>query len=1444
MALRPLIVVSAFTWMGVKADDGLSDFSNNLASDIAPLLVLFGDSMTKQYLSESTTPVDYFIFAMAPIGILTTMISTIRVCGHLPLRAFVGKSQEGEGVVEADLCTSTNADVCELFNRGGIARVLGSPSILEVVLVRKHGQNSDERVTELNLSQHYFSTHVPAVSDWERVQGSSSGPFAPNPNLSLNIGIKKQPDWVFWTIASVGFVLQGGILALAAVGVWVLHWEVSNSATTSSRTYAPIMFITGSILMCSGMWGCAALIGQTTRETRFERNKPSSTAQCSQLIWLQPGPQVIGDQIFYPFAHLETPENPIRIWTSSIKISDRRFETYTYFAVLAVLIGYIMQFIGLRGLKAWVALAQLGATVVMSILRGVLRMKRLQRDDNRLVKISQVVEGHELDWLAFEVSKRVAKDELFGHVLGVAEQDTASYSQGSDTADFPRKDHSFHVPGKILSQSEEEKLLLSSSPVKAEEHHYPLSFLEVLLIRQRLADLTGHLSLGLSSDSNHQDWKVERVNVRAKALRLSSCMGQISENLFRKNPPKSKPTLRLKTALRIQHSVGINDYKESIHIDLEKLSQFTQNNWRVDSARVEAVLGLWVWSMISDTRIQRTGHSSAVVPETRSELARIVSSRARDPGKGGVAFGEGEMNLWFGFDGVQFKNTTLILSKGERGGLLGPRESSSFEDGWEPRERWQPTVRRRFLGWNVVHRLSEENGGLDSEIAAKETAELRVQVIPVTALSLVDMCAQELFVNLALALTAHVPIAKADVTESGGTIQLEHPVVTELVNAFVENGLGSHADGLLCVVPALWHQLCPSDNAMLSSMSERADSYRRQEQWSRAEVMLRDACKRYSPRHQKEEATQDGRGPGWQSTQMSQEPFSTTTNLFGSALRATAELYRWSLSKSSAERISFGSSGIQWLCEHYAEIARGHNGVREILMCYEEIRRRICDDSSRRDTLQDAASTHKLLVEALRGRSRMETLFQLCFVAIGDFGSRILQPVLPLAVSNQWREVVGVLLEMKAGLDGQDGEGRTALSYYSEQGDLAGLETMISLGAFLDRPDGMMRTPIHWAAIRGHTGTIEVILHDGRADINRRDKDGRTPLSCACEGGIDASVIRRLIEAGADIEAKDDSHRTPLSWASKMGHMSVVRELIDHKADIDSTSGWPLKEQDGVDENGELVPVFTPDLGWTPLAAAAARGHLDIVRLLAERGARLDVVTSAHGRPVKLACRNGHEAVALYLVEKGWRSTPEEMIWAAEGGCLAVARLLLERGADVNAAAPPHEPMAPLTVAAYFDREHVVRFLLENEAYTEARSWNERTPLHLAARMGRAAVARLLVENGAKVDATDDTGETPLSYSADGGFQDIVRMLLGAGAKIDTRDCKGRSALWKAAEKGHNVVAQLLLDAGADANMQDDWGISPVSIATKKGHNVIAELLGEKLGSGRVLTIGTGRSAA
>ena len=67
------------------------EFSNNLFSDLAPLLTLFGEQVTKQFLSMSLGWEDTVLLAMGPLGIVTVIISAIRVGGVKKLKALVGR---------------------------------------------------------------------------------------------------------------------------------------------------------------------------------------------------------------------------------------------------------------------------------------------------------------------------------------------------------------------------------------------------------------------------------------------------------------------------------------------------------------------------------------------------------------------------------------------------------------------------------------------------------------------------------------------------------------------------------------------------------------------------------------------------------------------------------------------------------------------------------------------------------------------------------------------------------------------------------------------------------------------------------------------------------------------------------------------------------------------------------------------------------------------------------------------------------------------------------------------------------------------------------------------------------------------------------------------------------------------------------------------------------
>lgn len=76
--------------LGTNSRDA-TDFISSLATAVGPLLILFGELAIKQFLSVSLGWTDSILLAMGPIGIITVVVSTIRVSGHRWLKIVTGR---------------------------------------------------------------------------------------------------------------------------------------------------------------------------------------------------------------------------------------------------------------------------------------------------------------------------------------------------------------------------------------------------------------------------------------------------------------------------------------------------------------------------------------------------------------------------------------------------------------------------------------------------------------------------------------------------------------------------------------------------------------------------------------------------------------------------------------------------------------------------------------------------------------------------------------------------------------------------------------------------------------------------------------------------------------------------------------------------------------------------------------------------------------------------------------------------------------------------------------------------------------------------------------------------------------------------------------------------------------------------------------------------------
>ncbi|RYP73942.1 hypothetical protein DL769_004113 [Monosporascus sp. CRB-8-3] len=191
---------------------------------------------------------------------------------------------------------------------------------------------------------------------------------------------------------------------------------------------------------------------------------------------------------------------------------------------------------------------------------------------------------------------------------------------------------------------------------------------------------------------------------------------------------------------------------------------------------------------------------------------------------------------------------------------------------------------------------------------------------------------------------------------------------------------------------------------------------------------------------------------------------------------------------------------------------------------------------------------------------------------------------------------------------------------------------------------------------------------------------------------------------------------------------------------------------------------------------------------------------------------------AQQSVDRLWNSRPsageigdksvaegdQALHFAAENGYEDVARLLLDKGADITA--KDNDGWTPLHYAARYGHEAVTRLLLDKGADITAKDNNGWTPLHCAARYGHKAVTWLLLDKGADITAKDNNSWTPLHVAASYGHNAVTRLLLDRGADITAKDNNGRVPLDAAANYGHEKVVRLFLDRGANIAAQDVVG--------------------------------------
>lgn len=495
----------------------------------------------------------------------------------------------------------------------------------------------------------------------------------------------------------------------------------------------------------------------------------------------------------------------------------------------------------------------------------------------------------------------------------------------------------------------------------------------------------------------------------------------------------------------------------------------------------------------------------------------------------------------------------------------------------------------------------------------------------------------------------------------------------------------------------------------------------------------------------------------------------------------------------------------------HCAVQSGKPKIIQILM--DELDKREKTNSRKSERHVDRNERHPIHWAAVEGNVEMVRSMGKYIHLIDRFGWTALH----LAAIYGYKDVLRHISEHHAdAINAGDKKLRTPLYLAVEYEFPDAVQTLIQAGAkvSITAKDGL--TPFHVAAKQKRKQIFNVFLKHGTNNVDVLDMEGRTPLYQSVEDG-EIKTMNMLIQAGANVKVARKDGRTPLHVALSRGKdgLEIAKRLFQAGADINTTAEdgatlLHIAAQCGTlfeilsflsDESLESLDIDAIDeFGQTPLLAAIYKADWKAAKLLLEMGAN-----------VKADKRSGYTPVLGAVVEEN-----EDIL-----------QQLLDKGARVNNT--DGDGYSALHLATLSGNQKIVQALLKAKADIDAvvPGRNE-TPLHIAVRKEQTEIVQTLLERGAKTTLLNNMDFSPLQYALYRGDVQMVQVLIEHDKKSTMKAAlqknkEGDTPLHTlaACTKDEDIIFKMLdevLSIGPeiDINAKNSEGLTPLDLALLK----------------------------
>jgi len=297
-----------------------------------------------------------------------------------------------------------------------------------------------------------------------------------------------------------------------------------------------------------------------------------------------------------------------------------------------------------------------------------------------------------------------------------------------------------------------------------------------------------------------------------------------------------------------------------------------------------------------------------------------------------------------------------------------------------------------------------------------------------------------------------------------------------------------------------------------------------------------------------------------------------------------------------------------------------------------------------------------------------------------------------------------------------------------------------------------------------------------KKNVNNLNSDGETIINYAIISG-NLKTVKYLIKIGANINNK-----------AKIKYNFIIKNKKVKKI---------IKTKE---ENTKY--------GDTPLIIAIKTGDEEIVSLLIEKGAIINLKNNHSNIPINISVKKNNIPITKYLIKKGAKVNPEHDSWnvplilGIRNDNLEMVKLLVENGADINRKESVY--MKPIKIAVLdFDftdkftdqRLEIIKYLVKKGAVLDDNI------LYLAVKANSVKLIKFLLENGAKLKLNDKYGDTPYELAAEKGYLGILKKLF---ATKKNKEIINKSFFKAVGKKNNEEMINYLISLNADINYIDD----------------------------------------